>query len=103
MTIDLQFVNYLDNQVNQPQLFLIYYTMLYLILIQILPLLANKSSTARDILSRLQLAYENLPKWLQQGVINWNKGNIELENKSTIVAPLHHQVLFEVVLIILYF
>ena len=49
-------------------------------------ILANKSSTARDILSRLQLAYENLPKWLQQGVINWNKGNIELENKSTIVA-----------------
>lgn len=49
-------------------------------------LLANKSSTARDILSRLQLAYENLPKWMQQGVINWNKGNIELENKSTIVA-----------------
>ena len=49
-------------------------------------LLANKSSTARDILGRLQLAYENLPKWLQQGVINWNKGNIEVENKSTIVA-----------------
>ena len=34
-------------------------------------ILANKSSTARDILGRLQLAYENLPKWLQQGVINW--------------------------------
>jgi len=49
-------------------------------------ILANKSSTARDILGRLQLAYENLPKWLQQGVINWNKGSIELENKSTIVA-----------------
>ena len=49
-------------------------------------ILANKSTTARDILSRVQLAYENLPKWLQQGVINWNKGNIELENKSTIVA-----------------
>ena len=49
-------------------------------------ILANKSSTARDILGRLQLAYENLPKWLQQGVINWNKGNIELENKSTIIA-----------------
>ena len=49
-------------------------------------ILANKSSTARDILGRLQLAYENLPKWLQQGVINWNKGNIELENKSQIVA-----------------
>ena len=49
-------------------------------------ILANKSSTARDILSRVQLAYENLPKWLQQGIINWNKGNIELENKSIIVA-----------------
>ena len=49
-------------------------------------ILANKSSTARDILGRLQLAYENLPKWMQQGVVNWNKGNIELENKSTIVT-----------------
>jgi len=49
-------------------------------------ILANKSSTARDILGRLQLAYENLPKYIQQGVINWNKGNIELENKSTIIA-----------------
>ena len=49
-------------------------------------ILANKSSTARDILGRVQLAYENLPKWMQQGVINWNKGNIELENKSQIVA-----------------
>ena len=49
-------------------------------------ILANKSSTARDILGRLQLAYENLPRWLQQGVINWNKGSIELENKSSIVA-----------------
>ena len=49
-------------------------------------ILANKSSTARDILGRLQLAYENLPKWLQQGVFNWNKGSIELENKSTIIA-----------------
>ena len=62
--------------------FHIYYIMLYSILILTLLLLANKSSTARDILGRLQLAYENLPKWLQQGVINWNKGNIELENKS---------------------
>jgi len=48
--------------------------------------LANKSSTARDILSRLQLAYENLPKWMQQGIISWNKGNIELENGSKIIA-----------------
>jgi len=48
--------------------------------------LANKSNTARDILGRLQLAYENLPQWMQQGVIAWNKGNIELENGSKIVA-----------------
>ena len=48
--------------------------------------LANKSTTARDILSRLQLAYENLPKWMQQGIIAWNKGNIELENGSKIIA-----------------
>ena len=48
--------------------------------------LANKGSLARDILSRLQLAYENLPKFLQQGVLIWNKGNIELENGSKIIA-----------------
>ena len=49
-------------------------------------ILANKSSTARDILGRLQLAYENLPKWMQQGIIAWNKGNIDLENGSSIIA-----------------
>ena len=49
-------------------------------------ILANKSSTARDLLGRLQLAYEHLPKWMQQGVLNWNKGSIELENGSKIVA-----------------
>ena len=36
-------------------------------------ILANKASTARDLLGRLQLAYENLPKWMQQGVLVWNK------------------------------
>jgi len=49
-------------------------------------ILANKSNTARDILGRLQLAYENLPKWMQQGVLNWNKGSLELENNSKIIA-----------------
>ena len=49
-------------------------------------ILANKSSTARDLLGRLQLAYEHLPKWMQQGVLNWNKGSLELENGSKIVA-----------------
>ena len=49
-------------------------------------ILANKSSTARDLLGRLQLAYEHMPKWMQQGVMNWNKGSLELENGSKIVA-----------------
>ena len=42
-------------------------------------ILANKAATARDLLGRLQLAYEHLPKWLQQGVMSWNKGSLELE------------------------
>ena len=49
-------------------------------------LLANKLATARELLSRLQRAYENLPKWLQQGVMVWNKGSIELENGAKVLA-----------------
>jgi hypothetical protein len=49
-------------------------------------ILANKASTARDLLQRLQLAYENLPKWMQQGILSWNKGSLELENGSKIIA-----------------
>ena len=48
--------------------------------------LANKGSLARDILAKYQLAYENLPQWLQQGVVTWNKGNVELENGSKVIA-----------------
>ena len=48
--------------------------------------LANKGSLARDILAKYQLAYENLPVWLQQGVVTWNKGNVELENGSKVIA-----------------
>ncbi len=49
-------------------------------------ILANKATTARELLARLATAYENLPKWMQQGVLVWNKGNIELENGSKILA-----------------
>jgi hypothetical protein len=49
-------------------------------------ILANKAATARELLSRLATAYENLPKWMQQGIISWNKGSIELENGSKILA-----------------
>ena len=49
-------------------------------------ILANKLATARELLHRLKLAYEHLPKWIQQGVLVWNKGSIELENGSKILA-----------------
>jgi len=53
---------------------------------QNIAILANRGQTARDILGKLQLAYENLPIWLQQGVSDWNKSFIELENGSKITA-----------------
>lgn len=49
-------------------------------------LLANKGETAREILGRIQLAYQHLPKWLQQGVQEWNKGSFVLENNSRVIA-----------------
>tara|TARA_Y100001963_G_scaffold160227_1_gene269208 strand:- start:2654 stop:4309 length:1656 start_codon:yes stop_codon:yes gene_type:complete len=49
-------------------------------------ILANKLATARELLGRLKLAYEHLPKWMQQGIMEWNKGSIELENGSKILA-----------------
>jgi len=49
-------------------------------------ILANKQSTAIEILGRLKMAYEYLPKWLQQGIIEWNKGSIILENGSRVLA-----------------
>jgi len=49
-------------------------------------ILANKAATARELLGRLQTAYENLPKWMQQGILVYNKGSMELENGSKILA-----------------
>ena len=49
-------------------------------------ILAHKGTAANGTLSRMKLAYENLPPWLQQGIVEWNKGNIELENGSKIAA-----------------
>ena len=49
-------------------------------------LLANKGDTAREILGRIQLAYQHLPTWLQQGIKEWNKGSFELENNSRVIA-----------------
>jgi hypothetical protein len=49
-------------------------------------ILANKASTSREILSRIKVAYEALPMWIQQGVKTWNKGDIELENNCRVLA-----------------
>ena len=49
-------------------------------------LLANKGDAAREILERIKIAYEALPKWMQQGILEWNKGNIELENGCKVFA-----------------
>jgi hypothetical protein len=49
-------------------------------------ILAHKASAAKELFGRLQLAYENLPKWMQQGILSWNKQSLELENGSKIIA-----------------
>ena len=49
-------------------------------------LLANKGDTAREILGKVHLAYQHLPKWLQQGVVESNKGSLVLENQSRVIA-----------------
>ena len=47
-------------------------------------ILANKGATARQIVGRVELAFMNLPKWLQQGVTYWNMGSFGLENGSSV-------------------
>lgn len=49
-------------------------------------LLANKGDAAREILDRIKAAYEALPEWMQQGIVEWNKGRIELENGCKVMA-----------------
>ena len=49
-------------------------------------ILANKLKTATEIMKRLKEAYEYLPKWLQHGVVEWNKTSIALENGSRVMA-----------------
>jgi hypothetical protein len=48
--------------------------------------LANKEAQSIEILSRMQLAYEWLPKWMQQGIVEWGKKSFELENGSKCMA-----------------
>ena len=74
-----------DSPANPRQLFHIFHYVLFNPDKNV-AILANKLSTARELLGRLKLAYEHLPKWLQQGVVEWNKGSIVLENGSKILA-----------------
>jgi hypothetical protein len=53
---------------------------------QNIAILANKYKTAQKLLGDLQKAYMSIPKWMQQGVVEWNKGNLELENGCKIMA-----------------
>lgn len=53
---------------------------------KLVALLANKGDAAREILDRVKLSYESLPDWIQQGVVSWNKGSIELENGCKVIA-----------------
>lgn len=49
-------------------------------------ILANKGSTAREMLGRLQLMYENVPLFLQPGAKTWQRGSMELSNNTKIFA-----------------
>jgi len=49
-------------------------------------ILAHKEKQSKEILGRIKLMYEHLPKWLQLGVIEWNKSSIELSNGSKVLA-----------------
>jgi hypothetical protein len=49
-------------------------------------ILANKASTAREMLSRITLMLENLPFFLQAGTKALNKGSLEFGNNSRIIT-----------------
>lgn len=48
--------------------------------------LAHKRSMSEEVLDRTKQAIELLPDFLQPGISEWNKGNIELDNGSSIGA-----------------
>lgn len=47
---------------------------------------AHKGDKARDIIGTVQDMYMELPSWLQQGIVEWNKGSFKLENGSRVRA-----------------
>ena len=53
---------------------------------QNIAILANKGRLANELLAKIKLTYEHIPKWIQQGVATWNRGSLEFENGSKITA-----------------
>ncbi len=53
---------------------------------KLIAILANKGATSREILKRVKTAYEYLPDFLKPGIKEWNKGSVEFENGSIIMA-----------------
>jgi hypothetical protein len=47
---------------------------------------AHKYLGAQEIMQRVRYAYENCPDFVRAGVVNYNKGSIDFENGSRIVA-----------------
>lgn len=47
---------------------------------------AHKYSGAQEIMSRIRFAYETLPDYLRAGATSYNKGSIEFDNGSRIIA-----------------
>lgn len=53
---------------------------------QTIAILANKGSTAKEMLSRITLMLENIPFFLQPGCKSLNKQNVDFSNNSRIIA-----------------
>jgi hypothetical protein len=47
-------------------------------------IVANKEDTSKEILSRIKMAYEQLPNWLKPGVEEWAKTEVKFSNDSRI-------------------
>lgn len=54
--------------------------------LQNIAILANKANTSKELLDKLQKCYENIPLWMQQGIVSWNRHSLEIENGSRVVA-----------------
>ena len=47
-------------------------------------IVANKEGTAKEIFSRIRMAYEELPNWIKPGVSEYGKESLKFTNGSTI-------------------